>query len=407
MSGAEPSALSSHASDLRQDKADRAAPIDAGGAGHLRRALVVALVAVAAWEVVVHVTAALAVYGVGAGSKLLQAPGQFFDFWSRWDVGWYTGIADRGYADVPPILGHTGAYQDATAFPPAYPLILWVSKSVLHAPAPLAGVIIGPILVVVAVAAIYLLARVDFDEKTALLTVLFFLLWPSAVFFVPAYSEALLLPLTVLALLLGRHRRWGLAGVLTGLAVVTKITAVAIVVPLLVEAWMAPRDRRRSVIATLEILGGPVLAVALWAAYQGAVLHDPFRFLAAEHGWGRSLALPIVPLIGVVRDVVRPGLHPFEVFEAASLLFAIAMAVYLAVRVRLSYGLFVGAACLGLASTSVIISVNRNLLIAVPVFIGMAQLGRRHPLLVPVAAVPLAGLFAVILYRFATGSWAG
>jgi hypothetical protein len=83
------------------------------------------------------------------------------------------------------------------------------------------------------------------------------------------------------------------------------------------------------------------------------------------------------------------------------------MAVYLAVRVRLSYGLFVGAACLGLASTSVIISVNRNLLIAVPVFIGMAQLGRRHPLLVPVAAVPLAGLFAVILYRFATGSWAG
>src|SRR5262249_53792018 len=117
-------------------------------------------------------------------------------------------------------------------------------------------------------------------------TILYLALFPTTLFLVAVYSESLYLALSVAAFLLGRRRRWASAGLVTGLAALTRVSGVVLLPALAVLAWRAPN--RAGALLRLA-LALPVMA--LWPLYLGLKYHRPFVFLSAQRaGWDRHLS---------------------------------------------------------------------------------------------------------------------
>ena len=373
--------------------------------------MLVTVAAVSAWALVMHLLALVMVYRGRLPQALLHASGlphPLLDFWHQADTGWYTTIVNQGYVVASHFQTPSGEYQDGTAFLPGYPMLLWVVTHVTGLRVVYAGMLIGPPLLVIGAAALYRLVRLDYDHRTSVLAVLFMIVWPSAMFFLAAYGEALLMTVAVLALLMARRRRWLLAGGFAGLAVLIKPSGLALLVPLIYEAWSDGGGRSRPWRASLRIVAGPVLALAMWMGYLQWLFGQPLRFITAQRDWGHASIYPGAGIIAVVEDLARAGIfHPLRIFDGVTLAFLGLMAVYVFLRVRRSYGLFLAALFLGLGLVPESASLNRYMLAAAPLFIGMAVIVRRRRWLVPVAVIPSALLSVIILQRFVVGAWAG
>jgi 4-amino-4-deoxy-L-arabinose transferase-like glycosyltransferase len=91
-----------------------------------------------------------------------------------------------------------------------------------------------------------------------------------SLFLQAVYSESLYLLLCVGAFLLAERQRWLSAGIVTGLAMLTRLAGFALLVPILLLAWRSPQRRR----ALLKLLVAPALACLypLWLQLQ---IHAP------------------------------------------------------------------------------------------------------------------------------------
>ena len=200
---------------------------------------------------------------------------------ARWDSSWYLGIADNGY-------GAGGS----PAFFPLYPLLVRAGGWIVGSPL-VAGVLVSGACLVVALAALHELTRLELGAGAARWTVVALALSPVSFFFSAVYSESLFLALSVGALLAARRERWWWAGVLGGLAAATRSAGIVLLVPLALLAWQqGPRLR-------------VALALALVPAGLGAYLaglalagHDAFAPFHVQEVWYREWAGPF----GGVRD---------------------------------------------------------------------------------------------------------
>jgi hypothetical protein len=210
--------------------------------------------------------------------------GWLLDMGARWDAGWYLRIAQDGYS-----------YPSFTpAFYPLYPALTGAVGRVLAEHYVLAGTIVSLVACAAAFVLLYRLARTLLDDDAARRAVLYLAFFPMAIFLGAVYSESLYLALTIAAFLAAERGRWGIAGVTTGLAILTRIAGVAALPALVLIAWRE-RDRRG---ALLRLAVAPVLFLAypllLWAD-----IGRPFQFLDAQRdGWQRDLS-PAGPLAGI------------------------------------------------------------------------------------------------------------
>jgi Mannosyltransferase (PIG-V) len=157
---------------------------------------------------------------------------------ARWDSVWYLTIAKDGYGDA-----HSHAQ---TAFYPLYPLLMrglgWVVGSPL-----LAGVLVSLGCFLLALVLLHRLATLELGVRDARGTVLLVAFFPTAFFFSAVYSESLFLLVSVGAFLAARRGRWAWAGLLGGLAALTRNSGVLLLVPLLVLFLYGPRADRAAV----------------------------------------------------------------------------------------------------------------------------------------------------------------
>jgi Mannosyltransferase (PIG-V) len=212
----------------------------------------------------------------GAFGDLLAGPA------ARWDSSWYLGISISGYGGDP----------SRAAFFPLYPLLArgggWIVGSPL-----VAGALISCACLVVALAALHELTRLELGEGAARWTVLALALSPMSFFFSAVYSESLFLALSVGALLAARRERWWWAGVLGGLAAATRSAGVVLLVPLALLAWRQGPRRSAALALALVPLG--------LGAYLGGLAlagHDAFSPFHVQEVWFRAWAGPF----GGVRD---------------------------------------------------------------------------------------------------------
>jgi hypothetical protein len=228
--------------------------------------------------------------------------GAFTDVWARWDSVWFLRIAEHGYDAA------TGA---ASAFYPLYPATVAALGRALFGHYVLAGIVIS---LAAALASFLLLCRLAEERlgaEGARRAVLYLAVFPFALFLQAVYSESLFLLLTLAAFALAERRQFLAAGAVTGLALLTRPTGVALLPALALLAW---RERNR--VRALASLAVAPLLFAAYPLYLWRAEGDAWAFLHAQRFWSRHLS-PAGPL-GGIWDGLRAGWAGVEQLASGS-----------------------------------------------------------------------------------------
>ena len=190
----------------------------------------------------------------------------FLSPWERWDAVWYRQIVMHGYSP-----------NDGTA--PFQPLYAWLAT-------PFAKLGVSPILSLLIVsglagiALVYLyfkLARLELSSVDSQFAMMLFILAPPAFILFAPYSEALFLLAAVACFILLRQKSWWLAGLLGGIAALTRQQGILLLVPMAWELWeysgrsfRVVKKQWRNWLAMLLIPMG----MFIWLAYRAIFLND-------------------------------------------------------------------------------------------------------------------------------------
>jgi Mannosyltransferase (PIG-V) len=195
------------------------------------------------------------------------------DVWARWDSDFFIRIAQNGYDDA------------SAAFHPLYPATLAGLGRVFGGHYILAGLGVSLLAGAGSFVLLYQLAEQRLGADGARRSVLYLALFPMALFFQAVYSESLFLFLVLAAFALAERNAFAAAGVVAGLAILTRAAGLALLPALAILAW---RNRDR-----LRALGGLALAVPVAAIYPLVLwqqLDDPFAFTDAQDRWHRHFS---------------------------------------------------------------------------------------------------------------------
>jgi len=310
---------------------------------------------------------------------------------ARYDVLWYVGIAEHGYAY------HVGS----TAFHPLYPLLMGLLGRVLGGNYLLAGWLIAQVCCVAMLAVLYRLVLLDHDAGVARRTTLFLLGSPLGFAFLLPYSESLLLLCIAGALYAARRGRWWLAGLAGAAAALTKQPGAVVVLPLAWELWVQQREQIRA--RVFRPLLRPLLGLALvplgllvflvYRATRGDVSFswsDPHSLVAAllvtpsyQDVWEHYFTWPWTSLQFVAERLQTAPTFYLQLSTFLMLIMAL-VTCYGVLRLRRSYAIY--SVVLLVMNLSIVyplvpfISVVRRFTIIFPLFIQLAIWGRSRVL---------------------------
>jgi hypothetical protein len=342
---------------------------------------------------------------------IMHDSGWFTDLWARWDSRFFLEIAEHGY-------DHARA-----AFPPLYPATLYVVGPVFGGHYVIAGIAVSLAAALGSFRLLHRLAEERLGTDGARRAVVYLAVFPMSLFLQAVYSESLYLLCTLAAFALAERRRYLPAGVVAGLAILTRSVGIALVPSLVLLAW---RERRRS--RALLQLAAALPVAAAYPLVLWAQLGHPFAFKGAEDEWHRHLS-PAGPLGGLWHGLVAGwnGLrqvvtgHGTEISGAAPMHAAsvnlegvvfLALFACLAViawrRFGAPYGLY---AALALAiplsvpsSRWPLLSLPRFGLVVFPFFLALAAVGGRPRLHTAIVAVSSI-LLGVAVVQWALWQW--
>jgi hypothetical protein len=353
--------------------------------------------------------------------ELTHDIGYWADVWAHWDSVWFLQIAHSGY----------GVSAQASAFYPLYPALVAMLGRIFFGHYVLAGVIVSLLATLASFALLYRLAEKLLDQEGADRAVVYLAVFPMALFLQAVYSESLLLALMLAAFLFAERKRWFIAWFFAGLALLTRLAAVALIPALLLLAWRSP-DRRRALIGLLLVpVEFALFPLALWK-----MTGDPLGFISSEKIWSRHIGLA-GPLTGLwegtkqgILGLVRVATHQpvdgrqyangpdydlltsaFNVQAFLYLIIFLFLAVIVWRRFGAVYGLFTACSlAIPLSSPNTsgwpLLSLPRFGLTIFPFFLALAVLGQRprvHSAIVGVSAIML-GLAVV---QWALWQWMG
>ena len=214
-------------------------------------------------------------------------PQRLFDPWANWDGQWFIRIASNGYH-----------LEHSEAFFPLYPLIIRYVEYITGNYV-LAGTIVAWVAIALALWLLYRIVAARFDATVAAWTVAFLSFFPTSFYLTSVYSESLFLLFSVAAFYFAERRHWALAGLAGMFSVLTRNTGLFLVIPLALlmveqedaEGW---RGWARAVLRprTLWLLLLP-LGMGIYMGYLQWKFGQPLLFADAQRHWGRKLSSPI------------------------------------------------------------------------------------------------------------------
>ena len=234
--------------------------------------------------------------------KLTHDLGYVTDVWARWDSVWFLRIAEHGY--------HAAA-AGASAFYPLYPGLVAAVGRALLGHYVVAGILVSLAAALGSFLLLYRLAEVRLGADGARRAVLYFALFPMALFLQAVYSESLYAVLALAAFLLAERGRFLAAGAIAGLALLTRPSAVALLPALAVLAWSA-RERLR---AFASLLVAPIV-FAVYPLLLGLTTDDAWGFARAQSIWHRHLSA--AGPFGGIWDGLRSGWAGIEQLVSGS-----------------------------------------------------------------------------------------
>jgi Gpi18-like mannosyltransferase len=198
--------------------------------------------------------------------------------WNALDSRWYLGIAVHGYSWA--VHG-----KPAVAFLPLYPLLVhaaWVAGI----PATIAGILVSNAAFLGALFYVYALARSEWGERIAAVSIGLICFFPTAFFTFAPYTESLFLLCAAGSLYHARRCEALPAGTWAGLAVATHLTGL-ILLPAITLAAAGTRPIR-----WLMLVAPTVLAAAVYLIYLHQSSIPLSTALDAQRAWHRGLTYP-------------------------------------------------------------------------------------------------------------------
>jgi hypothetical protein len=301
--------------------------------------------------------------------------------WGAWDSGWLVSLAEHGYATHP---GPDG--QVNWVYFPAYPLISAVLAHLLHQPVFVVMLGVSNAAFFGALLLAHRFASLEFNRRTGDLTVVLLCAVPGSYIFSSAYTESLFLFAVTGSLLLLQNRRWLAAGVVAGLAALTRNLGIGLTLPLLVMAApelisLARRipaegatPRRQLINDGLRVAVGlalPGIALLTFCAYLYHKSGDPLAFVTAQKAWGRQIGNPLAtPLLNL--------LQPSKIMDANMVSFVfswLSLGLVVSLAIMRRWALFILAAFMTLVPLSTgLDTYARYCLVVLPLYLAAARL---------------------------------
>ncbi len=317
--------------------------------------------------------------------------------WRRYDSYYFLHIAQFGYDT-----------NRLPAFFPLYPLLVKIAAWPLGNHFTVAALFVSWLCCWGSYCWLYRLAAREYGQRAARLAVLALACCPMSFFMFAPYSESLFLLVSFGAVERARAGRLWQASALAALGMLTRPTGILLLIPIGWEwarraglfkpgGWRAnPLKSAQSRLALLS-LGLVPLALLAYSLYLKMVINSPLAFLGTESSiWKRQLTWPWntagLFTIAYQRAAQAGDLRLF-VFNSVDLLLVLPLlgiVLYFAVRGRLWWG----AALYQLALTvmlvavpthpsslpyEVLLSTQRFMLPAFPIFLLLGQLGVARP----------------------------
>lgn len=290
------------------------------------------------------------------------------------DTNWYLTIAQKGYERRP--FDADAAHN--WAFFPLYPLLLRLA-SYVTGEFLLTGVVLSNIFFFFALLLLHKTALAfGLGHGDADRCIFYLSAFPTSYFFSLPLTESLFLLLTVGSFYAARRRAWWLAGLLGALSSATRTTGVLLLPALaLLHRQTYGRDhwRRPDALALLLIPSG----LFAFMCHLYLITGNPLAFKDAMAVWGRSGGFFLSPLLHYIfnpfRIIVPWSFHTLNFAAPAT-----ALACGCVLLRRREWALaFYTLACAFVALSSVLLqSQARYAMVIFPVFMVLAQAGRRR-----------------------------
>jgi Gpi18-like mannosyltransferase len=329
--------------------------------------------------------------------------------WNHWDGANYVRIAQYGYQT-----------RFDVAFFPLFPLLISGVAYIVGSWSYLVvGILLSNLALLGALIVLYQLAADATDDQTALRSLLYLCIFPTAFYFFAPYNESLFLLLIMGAFLAIRRQRWVLAGMLGLLASLTRSAGILLVLPYLYELWTA---RERVMANRYALLRGilPIflipLGTLLYSLYCWQIRGDPFAFATLQYHWGRHLSWPWQGLWHGLFNLFWN--QPFGSANEAHVLLDLGATLgFLALtiagwkRLRLSYSLWMIVLLIYILLSpatdrpDALMSNQRFVLEMFPGFITLAILGGQHPRLHQALLMVFPPLLATLSILFIMNRW--
>jgi len=316
------------------------------------------------------------------GSQVAAGEPSWIWVWANFDGRHYIDIATKGY---------TGSNF---AFFPLYPLLINLVSHLGLSPI-YAGLLISNLALVLS---LYFLTKITSTDKTESLVLLLF--FPLSFFFSSVYGDSIFLLFTLAGFYFAKSGRWLVSAGFAFLATLTRFTGVALIPALALEWWLQNKGKKinwRALIAPV----GSLLGFSAYALYLQLGFANWRLFQTSMSAWKfeRFTLLPVV-IYRYLRIFfsVSPSLLVYwvAVLEFVCFFLYLTLAVYVAKRIRLSYGLFMATLLLIRTVNGTLAGTPRYLLHLFPAFIGLALLLHRHPKL-RLIYYPISLVLAAIL----------
>lgn len=205
-------------------------------------------------------------------------PDPLLAMWQRFDANVYITIAENSYGQI----------IEDTHFPPLYPALMHL-LSFVFGNAFLAGLFLSHAAILYSLKLLYEIFSQWSDPSSSKRSVAYLLLFPASFFFFSVYSESLYLMTVLLAMRAMSTRSWTWAGFWTFCAILTRLTGVALLVPMCYLMW-----KDKPMLGKLDHWIGlslPGLAAVLYIYVRSA--HLPEGALPiSEPAWYSRLVLP-------------------------------------------------------------------------------------------------------------------
>lgn len=366
----------------------------------LRSDLGFSVSAVLLWRILITFLGFISLYWFKNPSRLIVEYdfGLFWNMWSEWDGWHYIKIATEGYS----LENHN------TVFFPLFPSLINFLTSVTKINPIAAGLLISHSSLLLACYFLLKLVKIDFSQNIARKSVIYLLVFPSAVFLGAVYTESLFLALTVSSFYFARTQKWLYVFVLGFLVSLTRNLGVLLTIPLFWEYFQHKGFKFRKEIVSVF---APSLGLASYMAYLWVNFGNPFYFIIHQQFWERSIEINIfanyLRQVGLVFDLFKNH-NPWHLIEFIAVNLVLMLIIHsLKNKIRTSYVLWMFLLLIPGIMQNMWTSMNRYVLVIFPLYIAMAVLTKKNKFLHDIILIVSGTLLAYHTALFINFIWAG